>query len=111
MTLSPGDIVLVDVQFTDQSAVKQRPALVLRGADATGDFPVAPITSQPGHANTVELTGGDLAEGSLPKASWVRADRVFTINVSTVVRTYGAVRPTVLRAVAGILCPQLGCRA
>lgn len=111
MTLSPGDIVLVDVQFTDQTAVKQRPVLVLRAPDANDDFVVAPITSQPGHINTVELTPADLAKGSLPKMSWIRADKVFTVHVSTVVRTYGAVRPAVLKTVASILCPQIGCHA
>ena len=33
MTFSPGDILVVDVMFTDQSAVNQRPALVLGSPD------------------------------------------------------------------------------
>ena len=110
MTISPGDILMVDVMFTDQSAVKQRPALVLRAADARGDFVVVPITTQSGHANTVSLAAGDLASGALPRTSWVRADHVYTINAATIVKQFGAVKTPVMRAVLAIVCPQLGCR-
>jgi mRNA-degrading endonuclease toxin of MazEF toxin-antitoxin module len=111
MTFSPGDILMVDVMFTDQSQVKQRPALVLRAVDSGGDFVVAPITSQPGHANAVPLTQAELALGSLPKPSWIRADHVYSVATSTIVKRYGAVKPTVLKAVLAILCPALGCKS
>jgi mRNA-degrading endonuclease toxin of MazEF toxin-antitoxin module len=110
MNPNAGDVVLVDVQFTDQSAVKQRPALVLRHSDGGGDFIVTPITSQSGHTNAVAIEAADFAKGSLPMKSWVRADRIFTVNADTLVRVYGTVKPTVLTAVLGILCPIIGCR-
>lgn len=110
MTFSPGDILMVDVMFTDQSQVKQRPALVLSAADASGDFVVTPITSQPGHAKAVPLTTAELASGSLPKPSWIRADHVYSIAASTIVKRYGAVKPPVMKAVLAILCPSLGCK-
>ena len=110
MTFSPGDILMVDVVFTDQSQMKQRPALVLRAADSDGDFIVAPITSQPGHTNTVALTAAELVSGSLPKASWVRADHIHSIHESTIVKRFGAVKPPVMKSVLAILCPSIGCK-
>ena len=110
MTFSPGDILMVDVIFSDQSAMKQRPALVMRAQDANGDFVVVPITSQSGHANTVSLTASELASGALPKASWVRADHPLTLHRSTIVKKFGAVKPQVMKSVLAILCPALGCK-
>jgi mRNA interferase MazF len=44
-----GDIVLVPFPFTDQSAVKRRPSVVISGKDYNGQHPdtiLMPVTSQ-----------------------------------------------------------------
>lgn len=41
-----GDIVLLPFPFTDLSAVKKRPVLVLSDEDSLGDFLALAITSQ-----------------------------------------------------------------
>jgi mRNA interferase MazF len=48
-TYRQGDVLLVPFPFTDQSGVKQRPAVVLSGVDYNRTHPdliLAPITSQ-----------------------------------------------------------------
>jgi mRNA interferase MazF len=110
MTFSPGDILMLEVPFTDQSAMKQRPALVMRAQDANGDFVVVPITSQPGHANTVSLGNAELSSGALPKTSWIRADHPMTLHSSTIVKQFGAVKPPIMKSVLAILCPAIGCK-
>ena len=42
----PSEIVLLPIPFTDLSASKRRPVLVLKAGNARGDFLAAQITSQ-----------------------------------------------------------------
>ena len=44
--LEAGSIALLPVPFSDQSATKKRPVLLLTDPDAYGDFIAMPITSQ-----------------------------------------------------------------
>lgn len=110
MTLSPGDIVKVEVSFAEASGHKERPALVLTAPDATGDFLIAPLTSVSGKLDTVAIAAAQMASGSLPAPSWVRANRVHTVNKTLVVKQYGALTKPALQAVLKILCPQIGCK-
>jgi len=110
MVFSPGDVVMVDVQFSDQSGLKQRPALILTSTDANGDFIVAPITTSSNHAKGVSLDPGKFAKGGLPHQSWIRADRVFTVNTSTLVKQFGTLKPEAVKEVLNVLCPTIGCK-
>ena len=97
MTPRQRDIVLVPVPFTDLTTLKRRPALVL-SCDAfhrgRQDVVVAAITSQPSQgAYRVPITATDLEEGDLPRASWVRADKLYTLSTRIVVKRFGRLRP------------------
>lgn len=80
MTLSLSDVVMIPFPFTDMKTVKRRPVLVMREVDRYGDFLAAAITSKAGHDHSITLSADDFAEGALPKASWVRADKLYTLN-------------------------------
>lgn len=108
--LNAGDLVLLPFPYTDLSASKQRPALILVPPDRVGDLVAIAITSQPGHSNTVSLTTSDLARGVMPKDSWVRADKIVTLHSGLIRKTLGTVKPALLTAVRDILCPTLGCK-
>jgi mRNA interferase MazF len=81
-----GDVVLVPFPFTDLSAAKQRPALVVspdRLNDSRPDLVVAAITSQIPAAlaeDEVRLAEADLNACGLPKASIVKLAKIFTIH-------------------------------
>ena len=51
----PGEVVLIPFPYTDLATAKRRPVLVLRAADAYGDFLAAAVTSQTGHEDAVVL--------------------------------------------------------
>lgn len=104
-----GDIVFVHVPFSDAAEMKQRPALVLTTSNRHGDAIVAAITSQPGHAATIKITNANMVRGALPKESWVRTDKLHTINLKQVKKPFGAVQPAVLTDVRALICPALGC--
>ena len=76
VTPSAGFVVLVPFPFSDLSASKLRPAVVLADA-ARGDWILCQITSK-SYADplAIELTGGDFAKGSLHVVSYARPGKL-----------------------------------
>jgi mRNA interferase MazF len=64
-----GDLVLIPFPFSDLSAAKKRPVLMLTRPDAYGDFIALAVTSRPQTDHGIALAPADLAQGSLPLAS------------------------------------------
>jgi mRNA interferase MazF len=90
-----GDIVLVPFPFTDLSAVKQRPALIIspdRLNDVRPDLVVVAITSQIPAAldeDEVRLPEAELAACGLPKPSIVKLGKIFTIHQGLIRKRLG----------------------
>jgi mRNA interferase MazF len=99
----PSEIVLLPFPFSDLSSTKLRPVL------AQGDFLAAQITSQLHHAIQSALDNSDLVAGSLPKASVVRPDKLFSLNQSLVVRRVGQLSPAAFARVREAVCQAIGC--
>jgi mRNA interferase MazF len=103
--------VLVPFPFTDLSATKQRPALVIspdRLNDARPDLVVAAITSQIPvmlSEDEVRLADAELVACGLPKPSIVKLGKIFTIHQGLIrkrlgrlpQRTLEEIRQTVLK--------------
>ena len=107
MLPATGDIVLLPFPFTDQSGGKKRPVLVIAAPDGIGDFIAVPVTSQSGHDNTVDLQQPDLKDGTLPKRSWIKADKPVTLHTTLVLQRFGSVHTAVLDAVLTSLGKRL----
>ena len=105
----PCDIVLLHFPFTDLSATKLRPVLVLTAATLQGDFLAAQVTSQTHHPVQVPLDDSDFELGRLPQASIVRPDKVFTLNRSLIVRRVGRLRLSAFERVRAETCRHVGC--
>ena len=116
MTYRSGDIVHINFPMAEGDSAlgtprfKARPALVVTDADAQGDFVTVAVTSQGHHAQSVELRSGDLAQGRLSQASWVRADKLFTVNAQAVQQKMAVAKPEVMARVRKLLCPAVGCK-
>lgn len=116
MSYASGDIVTVDIPFAQgatpkgQVLQKTRPALLLAGPDAMGDFIVLMVTSQSHHANSVAIQPADLAQGHMTKPSWVRVDRMHTVSPGTFVSRSGRAKPELLARIRKLLCPIVGCK-
>ncbi|MBM4042365.1 MAG: MazF family transcriptional regulator [Planctomycetes bacterium] len=80
VTPTAGSVVLVPFPFSDLSQAKLRPAIVLAEA-GRGDWILCQVTSNPyGDPNSIQLTGADLASGSLQLVSYARPGKLFTAN-------------------------------
>jgi len=99
-----GDLVLISFPFSNLSAAKKRPVLMLTRPDAYGDFIALAVTSRPQADHGIALDSVDLVQGRLPLASWIRTDRVVTLNASLVVKEFGRVSESVITAAALRIC-------
>ena len=86
-----GEIVLIPVPFSDLSASKKRPVLVLSNTNyntTKPDMIVVAITSnliQQG----IPISSSDMVTGQLPKPSVIRSDKVYTLDQSIVIKSIG----------------------
>ncbi len=98
-----GDIVVLPFPYSDLSASKKRPAMVL--ADLKGnDIILCQITSQFVKDDyAIALNNSDFIKGSLNRPSNIRPNRLFTAEKSIIIRKIGTVKPDVFEEVVGKL--------
>ena len=110
-SFKPGDVVLAPFPFTDQSAVKQRPAVVLsseRYNQTHPDVILAPITSQLS-SDSDEVRISLWQQAGLLKPSAVKPI-VSTFDVQLVKRRLGSLTMSDLRAVRRMFSQILNLR-
>lgn len=92
-----GDVVIVPFPQTDLKPGKLRPALTL--VDLSGDdLILCQITSQARFDGfSITLGAADFVRGKLPITSFIRPNRLFTVDQAVIVRIAGRVSPTKLQ--------------
>jgi mRNA interferase MazF len=101
---SRGDIVLVAFPFTDLTAAKQRPALVLFARSDTSDVFVVAITSQIPLSlanDEFPIPNNDLVPCGLPKASIVRLTKAVTLHEKLITKKLGRMPAATLQTLLG----------
>jgi mRNA interferase MazF len=94
-----GLVVLVPFPFSDLSASKLRPALVL-AKSGRGDWVCVQITSNPySDPKAIELTAKDFTDGGLNRVSYVRPGKLFTANETLFRRSVARVSKQKLSAI------------
>jgi len=109
MTFRSGDIVLVPFPFTDLSASKRRPALLLRSLGEFGDWLCLPVTTQNAHSLSQGLQESDFGDGKLPHASWVRLNRPTLLSESIMLGRIATLKPTTLSGIHFSMCKAIDC--
>jgi len=109
MTFRCGDIVLLPFPFTDLSAAKRRPALLLKSLGEFGDWLCLPVTTQGTHAASLLLREDDFADSTLPHASWVRTNRPTVLSESIMLGRIGTLRADALAAIRLAMCRTMDC--
>lgn len=99
-----GDVVVAPFPYSDLSAAKRRPALVV--AALTGDdILLCQITSKTiSDRYAIPISNADFVSGGLNQPSNVRPNRLFTADGNIVLYRAGALTPAKTKAVvAGII--------
>lgn len=94
--VSQRDVVLVPFPFSDLSADKFRPVVVMSNDSYNSkfkDFIAIPLTSN-SHVrdHTVKVTASELESGSLPIARNAKVDRIFSLKQKLAKRKFGRLR-------------------
>ena len=87
-----GDVVVLPFPFSDLSASKRRPALVL--SDLKGDdIILCQITSKNvKDDNAIFLVSSDFINGSLNEDSNIRPNRIFTADKNIIIKKAGTIK-------------------
>jgi mRNA interferase MazF len=96
-----GEIVLIPVPFTDLSASKKRPVLIVsndRYNTERPDMIVVAITSNLSQTG-IAIGNDDMVSGQLPKPSIIRSDKIYTLNQDIVVKLIGFVSKAIQNSV------------
>jgi mRNA interferase MazF len=94
-----GDVIILPFPQTDLKPGKLRPALALVGLPGD-DLILCQITSQARHDGfSLALGPADFISGGLPVSSFIRPNRLFTVEQSVVVRVAGRVKTDKLQEV------------
>ena len=105
----PGEVFLVPFPFSSMQTSKQRPVLALTPPDTFADMVCLAITSSPLHHAAFPLDNECFLEGILPKPSWVRLDKVYTLNAGLFVGRFGSLHAEVFERVKRHFCEHFGC--
>ena len=109
MSCKPGDLVGIPFPYSDLKAEKRRPVLVITRQDRYGDFICAAATSVPTAEYAVSIDNTSMETGHLPRQSWIRCDKLFTLSTSVIVRQYGSLDIKAFKSVREKICAYPGC--
>ncbi|WP_028484834.1 type II toxin-antitoxin system PemK/MazF family toxin [Thioalkalivibrio sp. ALE17] len=109
MTAEPGAIVAIPFPFSDLTTRKRRPVLVLSEIDQFGDFAALAVTSSPNQTHAIEVNPNMLLEGSLPKTSWVRYDKIFTLSSRLITHQYAKLNAQTVDEIRAHFCRHFHC--
>jgi mRNA interferase MazF len=98
-----GDILLIPIPFTDLSSQKRRPVIVVSNNSynqKSADIVVVAMTSNPALSDySFTITSSDLKKGTLNHPGKVRADKIYTLSKTIVVKTFERVNETTLKKI------------
>lgn len=102
-----GDIVLIPIPFTDLSSQKRRPVIIISNDDYNQHAPdvlVVAMTSTPPLNNySFTITSENLVQGQLNRPGTVRVDKMYTLEQTLIVKTFGRVDAGTLHDIRTIL--------
>ena len=95
MDFRQRDIVLINFPFTDLSATKLRPAIILSSDNVNrkGDFICVQITSQVWTDESFFTLTPEMLETSLALNSGVRAHKIFCLHEKLILHKVSAMKP------------------
>ena len=109
MNLRPGEIVTILFPFSKLDKLKQRPVIIISPIDKFGDFICLAITSKETHEQAMRIDDKAIENGLLPKTSFIRYDKIFTLNSLLVKNRIGSLKNDKYMTLKKLLCSTMGC--
>lgn len=107
VTLSPASVVVIPFPFSDLSAAKLRPAVVLADT-GQGDWLLCQITSNAYiDPAAVRLTSAELSKGTLNAVSFARPLKLFTANSGLIVKRIAILNNDTFKAILAVTITAL----
>lgn len=102
--LVKGDVVVLPFPFSDLSANKRRPALIVAEGEY-GDVILCQITSKTKKgAETIEVRNKDFQLGKLKITSYIRPRKIFTADLGLILYRAGKIKKEKATEVEGAIC-------
>lgn len=102
--LVKGDVVVLPFPFSDLSASKKRPALVVSPLEGE-DLILCQITSQLRQDKySIELTNSDFKQGGLNVTSNIKPNKLFTADKSIIQYKIGSIKDKKLKEAVDAIC-------
>lgn len=104
-----GDIVVVEFPFSDGTASKRRPALVICGAEIqkSGDILLVQITSKAKRDGLSISLDNSILDKPLPLKSYVRIHKIFVLDSGLVLGKISSIKKasykTITKAISAII--------
>ncbi len=89
-----GDVVVVLFPFSDLSDAKKRPALVITQLSRDDAIVCQITTHNVKDGYSIELGNKDFTKGGLPKISYIRPNRLFTVDTNIIEKRAGSLKKT-----------------
>ena len=102
-TFAVGDVVIIPFPYADFSKFKKRPAVVVSDAEFD-NLILCQITSKAETSKrAILLKDGDFLKGSLQLNSFIRPDKLFTIEQSIIEAKIGSIKGDKTEAIKGVI--------
>lgn len=106
--MKKGDVVVIPFPFREAVGAKLRPALILATLGNNEAITCMIISTEIADGYSIALNQQDFAAGDLPHASFIRPNRLFTIDTGIVVKPRGTIHSAKLAEVTTMLKRILG---
>ena len=102
-----GDILVIEFPFSDLKNTKRRPVLILKVPK--GDDIIAAQITGSSYEKSVEISikGEDFKQGSLKRESYVRIDKIFSIEKSLIKYKLGSLKQEKFNEILDKICSFL----
>ncbi len=98
--LNQGELVLIPVPFSNLSSQKRRPVILISNTDynrISRDVLVVAVTSNlTVFPHSFPLSSADLSRGTLNRPSMIRADKIYTLEQTLIIKPLGMVKPEII---------------
>ena len=101
------EMVLIPVPFSDLKSRRRRPVIVISNNlynQKTEDIVVVAVTSNVERKDyTILITQNDMEEGSLPRDSMIRVDKIYSLSQLIVIKGLGRIEQATFEKIVVLL--------